>query len=334
MSIKISTRSKKIPKELVAQRNRIVQTENRGEFWKPCPGTGDDYNCCGYQIITPLTGCGMYCSYCVLQEYHTQNHQVQYTNWDELEREVSEKMTEWEGVVRFGTGEFADSLYLEKKLGLSQKLAKFLKRYKNVLVEFKTKSTNIEPLKNIEDPSKVVIGFSMNTDEMISALEEGTAALDDRLKAASECERMGFWVAFHFDPMVWYPNWEKDYREVVDRIFSTIKNPQKIAWWSLGAFRTMPSLKKTLKKSGRIMPLFSGELVLGTDKKYRYIRSVRTQFFRVMQNQVEKYYPETTLYLCMESPEVWRDCGMQKRIPNGLTAYLDQRAEKMLELKK
>ena len=321
-----------IPKELVAQRNRIEKTENRGDFWKPCPGTGDDYNCCDYQIITPLTGCGMYCSYCVLQEYHSQNHQVQYTNWEQLEHEVAEKMKSWDGVVRFGTGEFADSLYLEKKLGLSQKLAKFLEKYDNVLVEFKTKSTNIEPLKNITDPSKVVIGFSMNTPEMISELESGTASLDERLKAAAECEEMGFWVAFHFDPMVWYPTWEADYREVVDRIFTTIKNPEKIAWWSLGGFRTMPSLKKTLKKLGREMPLFAGELVLGTDRKYRYIRSVRSAFFRVMQEQVEKYHPETTLYLCMESPEVWRDCGMQKRIPDGLKSYLDRRAEKMLGL--
>ncbi len=324
---------KDIPIEIMRERNKIVAETNRGEFWKPCPGTGDDYNCCDYQIITPLTGCGMYCSYCVLQEYHNQSHQVHYDNWEDLESEIKEKLKSWDGVVRFGTGEFADSLYLEKKLGISQKVAEFLAPYDNVLIEFKTKSTNIEPLKNIEDPSKVVIGFSMNTQYMIDILEKGTASLEDRLEAAAKCEEMGFWVAFHFDPMVWYPDWEQEYAEVVEKIYSTIKNYSKIAWMSLGAFRIMPSLKKKLISYGRHLPLFAGELVLGTDRKYRYIRSVRNRFFNRMQKEVEKYYPDTTLYLCMESPQVWRDSNMAKRIPEGLTHYLDERAKEMLGLK-
>lgn len=322
-----------IPEDIIKERNRIVSQRNNGRFWKPCPGTGEGYYCCGYQIITPLTGCGMYCSYCVLQEYYDYQYQVLYDNFDDLTKEVRQGIEEWNGVIRFGTGEFCDSLYLEEKLGLSLKIAELLEPYSNILVEFKTKSATIGPLKDISKPEKVVVGFSMNTPHAIEWFEKGTASLKERLEAARQCEEMGFWIAFHFDPMIWYPNWREEYQFVVESIFTTIQNPARIAWWSLGGFRTVPTLKKRLRGYGRHLPLFSGEMILGRDKKYRYFRPIRAEFYSTVQNTVEEYYPDTTLYLCMESRDVWDEAGMVKRIPNGLIKYLDERAESMLGMK-
>ena len=36
--------------------------------------------------------------------------------------------------------------------------------------------------------------------------------------------------------------------------------------------------------------------------------------------------PETVIYLCMESPRVWRDVFGRDPGPDGLTALLDKRA--------
>ncbi|MBD3391671.1 MAG: radical SAM protein [Chitinivibrionales bacterium] len=315
------------------ERNRLVRRRNDGEFWKPCPGTTGGYLCCGYQILSPLTGCGMHCSYCVLQVYFAHQHQVLFTNFGDLAAEVRRKLEAWpRRVVRFGTGEFADSLYLEDRLGLCRKTAALLEPYDNVLVECKTKSAAVGSLSRIRRPEKVVVGFSLNTPPMVQRHEKATASITERLRAARQCERMGFWVSFHFDPMLWYPGWEKDYRALVDRAFSAIRDPARIAWWSLGGFRTTPSLKTFLGEYGRRTGLFSGEMVLGQDHKLRYFRPVRVDFYRAMREQVEKIRPETTLYLCMESPEVWRDCGMANRIPRGLVACLDDRAIEMLGL--
>lgn len=321
-----------ISDEIVKERNRLITQTHNGKFWKSCPGTGEGYYCCGYQIVTPLTGCGMYCSYCVLQEYYDHQYQVLYDNFNDLTKEVEQGIKKWKGIIRFGTGEFCDSLYLEKKLGVSQQIAALMEPYSNVLVEFKTKCATVDPLKNVNRPQKVVVGFSMNTPYVIESFEKGTASLEERLTAARQCEDMGFWIAFHFDPMVWYPKWKDEYRSIVDRIFSTIRDPEHIAWWSLGGFRTMPALKNRLREYNRHLPLFCGEMVLGSDKKYRYFRPIRVEFYQVIQEIVERYYPGTALYLCMESPEVWEEAGMVKRIPHGLVRYLDERAKVMLGL--
>lgn len=308
----------------------IKNTIFQGEFWKPCPGTGGGYLCCGYQILTPQRGCGMYCRYCILQVYFERQCRVLFRNYTELEREVARKMAVWKGVVRFGTGEFTDSLFAEDKLGLSRKIAATLEPYDNALVEFKTKSSNIGELRRIKRPERVVIGFSLNTTRMIELFEKGTAPLEERLAAARTCAERGFFVAFHFDPMLWYDGWEGEYREVVRAIYAYVKDPRKIAWCSLGGLRTNPLLKKYLRSLDNHLPLFSGEMMTGNDGKLRYFRPYRSSMFSAMRDEFDRQDSGATLYLCMESREVWETAGMFKRIPEGLPRYLDKRAEEML----
>ena len=318
---------------VVSEENRrtsIVTADNRGEFWKPCPGTTGGYLCCGYQIITPMTGCAMYCRYCVLQVYFEHENRVVFGNFGDLEKEIRRKLKKWKGIVRFGTGEFADSLHAEKETGLSVAIAELLEPYPNVIVEFKTKSTVIEPLAAVRKPGKVIIGFSLNTPRMIEAMERDTALLEDRLAAARRSCEMGFNVAFHFDPMFVYDGWEEEYRTVVDKIYEAVPDVSKIAWCSLGGFRSNPALKNHLKERNVHLPLFSGEMITGADGKLRYFRPVRVALYNAMQRAFYRHQPDAPLYLCMESPEVWKECGMIKRIPDGLPAFLDKRAATLL----
>lgn len=309
----------------------LITSVQKGEFLKPCPGTSQGYLCCGYQILTPLTGCGMYCDYCILQVYFDHRCQVQFENFGDLEKEVQRKLSSRRGVIRIGTGEFADSLFQENNLGLCKKIADLLDPYPNVLVEFKTKSADVENLSKIRTPRKAVIGFSMNTPAMIALHEKETAPLERRLLSMRRCEEMGFTIGIHFDPIFQYERWEDDYRDVVRNIFSHIKDPESIAWWSLGGFRTNPALKKVLRQNNRHLPLFaSGEMILGEDGKYRYFRPIRAALYRAVQDEIVRHAPRTTLYLCMESEEVWEEAGMLSRIPKGLPCYLDEKAAAIL----
>ncbi|NLG17898.1 MAG: DNA photolyase [Fibrobacter sp.] len=321
-----------IPPETANDRSAIIGLENKGEFWKPCPGTTKGYLCCGYQIITPSTGCGMYCRYCILQAYFPYQCQVVFTNFDDLANEIKTRLPQKKGVLRFGTGEFGDSLFSEKQSGAAVKIADLLDPYENVIVEFKTKCADISPIFGVQNPEKVIIGFSMNTPAMISCMEEKTASLDQRLSAAEKCLEMGFKVAFHFDPMFIYDNWEEDYRNVVRAIFRVVKDPEKIAWISMGGFRSMPSLKSVLKNRGDHLSLFSGEMICGEDGKLRYFRPLRVALYRAMLDEFNRHFPQITLYMCMESPEVWEESGMIDKIPGGLVKYLDCRAMRLLGL--
>lgn len=302
----------------------------KGEFWKPCPGTTGGYLCCGYQIITPMTGCGMYCRYCILQSYFDRDYRVVYDNFNDLENEVRVKLAKKKGIIRFGTGEFTDSLHTEEQTGLSVKIAELLEPYPDVIVEFKTKSAVVSPLRKIKKPQKVIVAFSLNTHRMMTIMERDTASLEERFAAAKKARSMGFNVAFHFDPIFYYEGWEGEYAEVIDMIYEAVDDVSKIAWISMGGFRTTPALKIFLKEQNTHLPLFSGEMITGNDGKLRYFRPIRTDLYKGMQKAFYRHQSDAPVYLCMESREVWDECGMIGRIPNGLPAYLDDRARSLL----
>lgn len=315
-----------------SDRLAISHGSNKGEFWKPCPGTTGGYLCCGYQIITPMTGCAMYCRYCILQAYFEKEGRVVYDNFEDLEHEIREKLTRWNGIVRFGTGEFADSLHAETQTGLAVAVANLLEPYPDAIVEFKTKSAVVAPLAEIANPRKVIIAFSLNTPRMIAVMERNTAALDERFKAARQCLEKGFNVAFHFDPIFYYEGWEAEYRAVVDMIYDTVSDVRRIAWCSLGGFRSNPALKIHLKARHEELPLFSGEMITGTDGKLRYFRPIRVEIYRAMRDAFYRRQADAPIYLCMESPEVWDESGLGARIRSGLSAYLDDRAKALLSV--
>ena len=315
-----------------AHENRftLLHSVHHGDFWKPCPGTTGGYLCCGYQIITPMTGCAMHCRYCILQVYFEDEGRVVFDNFDDLKREINDKMNQWRGIVRFGTGEFTDSLHAEEQTGLSVAIAEHLEPWPQAIVEFKTKSAVVSPLARIKRPGKVIIAFSLNTPRIITLMERNTAPLEKRFKAARQCLDMGFNIAFHFDPIFIYDGWEREYRAVVDMIYGVVSDVKKFAWCSLGGFRSNPDLKSYLKERKQHLPLFSGEMITGEDGKLRYFRPIRVEIYRAMQNAFHRHQFDAPLYLCMESPEVWMESGMMEKIPNGLPAYLDKRAEALL----
>ena len=274
----------------------------------------------------------MHCQYCVLQAYFEDQSQVVFDNREDLAAEVAAVMSRYDdsAVVRIGTGEFADSLYLEERFGLACLVAGLFDQYPNTLVEFKTKWAQVKSLKAITNPHKIVIGFSMNTPVMIERFERGTSSIPQRLAAAAQCEAMGFAVAFHFDPMFRYPGWEEQYRQVARMICDTIKDHRRIAWWSMGGFRSVTGLKKKLAREAGHLPLFNGEMVVGNDHKLRYFRPLRAQMYRAVLDECKKIGADVPLYLCMESPEVWEESGMLDRIPGGMVQYLDDRARAIL----
>ena len=51
-------------------------------------------------------------------------------------------------------------------------------------------------------------------------------------------------------------------------------------------------------------------MVLAPDGKLRYLKGLRVELYARMREWLSQAAPEASLYLCMESPRVWREvCG-------------------------
>jgi len=298
---------------------------HKGLFLKPCPGTRG-YICCGYRILHVATNCPMDCSYCILQAYFNQPHLRVFANLEEELQSILRDLDDSpDTVFRIGTGEFTDSLALDPLIGWSELLVPEFSRRKNVILELKTKTAQVEHLLALPHRDRLVVSWSLNSPMIASREEHGAATLKQRMEAARRCQREGFVLGFHFDPLIHHPGWEEGYGRTLDMLDRYI-DPARIIWISLGAFRYMPSLKPIILQRHPRSCVLDGEFIMGLDRKMRYVKPIRIDLYARVWEGLNRWYGGRGLYLCMESDDVWRkSLGWSPETSEGLGIYLDER---------
>jgi spore photoproduct lyase len=284
----------------------LLLAVQKGPFWRPCPGT-KDYICCGYQVLQVTLNCPMDCTYCVLQSYVNVPAITIFVNVEDLFNELESRWVESpERVWRLGTGEFGDSLALDNLMGLNARLIPRFAGQRQAVLEIKSKWPHPDHLLSLGPNPQVIFAWSLNPPEIISGEEKFAASLKMRLKAAGQAAAAGFRVAFHFDPLIYFPGWEKAYRQIVYELGTAVPS-QAIAWISMGGLRLLPPLRQLILKRFPQTGIAAQEMVLAPDGKLRYFKDLRVEMYARMREWLSQVAPEGLLYLCMESPRVWRE---------------------------
>ncbi|OGP71417.1 MAG: hypothetical protein A2Z73_07360 [Deltaproteobacteria bacterium RBG_13_60_28] len=286
-------------------KSTLLLAVQKGPFWRPCPGTRD-YICCGYQVLQVGLNCPLDCSYCVLQGYLNIPAITLFVNVEDLLAELDRGLAGDPGKVwRLGTGEFGDSLALDDLTGLNAILIPFFSRQPRAVLEIKTKWHALEPLLPLGPNPRVIFAWSLNPPEIIRSEERGAATLTARLHAAARAAAAGFRLAFHFDPLIFFPGWEDAYRGLVERLGAAAP-PQAVAWISLGGLRFLPPMRPLIQQRFPLSRLAAFEMVRAPDGKLRYFKDLRIEMYARLRGWLEEAIPGAPIYLCMESPRVWQ----------------------------
>ncbi len=307
-----------------AAKSTLLLAVQKGPFWRPCPGTRD-YICCGYQVLQVGLNCPLDCTYCVLQGYLNIPAITLFVNVDDLLAELDRNLAADPGKVwRLGTGEFGDSLALDDLTGLNARLIPFFARQPRAVLEIKSKWHLLEPLLPLGPNPRVIFAWSLNPPEIIRAEERGAAALAARLQAAARAAAAGFRLAFHFDPLIFFPGWEDAYRRTLELLGAAVP-ARAVAWISLGGLRFLPPMRGLIHQRFPLSRIAAHEMVAAPDGKLRYFKDLRIEMYARMRGWLEEAVPGALVYLCMESPRIWQAfCGWQ---PQGedLARLLDGR---------
>jgi spore photoproduct lyase len=297
-----------------------------GQLLKPCPGTRE-YLCCGYRILNIGTNCPLDCTYCILQAYFNQPSLRVFVNLEQqLEAIGASLRNSGHKILRIGTGEFTDSLALDPIMKWTHILPSFVAEHKNVILEFKTKTVSVEGLLSSAHRDRIVVSWSLNSPSIASTEEHGAPSIRKRLEVARACQREGYVIGFHFDPLIEHPSWKEEYSRTVDMLSHFI-DPSKVIWISLGCLRYMPNLKQVIRARFAKSRILDGEFIPGLDGKMRYIKPVRIEMYGFMQEKLAQWGVSRGLYLCMESNEVWsKGLGWSPGSSEILSQYLDNRA--------
>lgn len=306
---------------------KVEFVERNTDIIRHCPGT-KHHICCGYQTIDIIEGCVLNCSYCILKAYLKNDAIKVSCDTDAITRELDSRIDGSSGhVLRFGTGELSDSLALDRQLKLNRFLIDYFGKKKKALLELKSKWADFRHLIPQLNPY-TVISFSVSPQRFIDSEEKRTSPIHKRLKAARLAQDNGCFVGLHFDPVVIYDGFERDYRYLIEDI-GRILDPEKIIWISLGLLRFPAALYgQLIEKKSRY--LLTGEFIRGEDGKYRYIKPERIRIYKYLYTLLKKIDRNLFIYLCMERADIWKEVfGITLKDNEGLIQLFDARIKNL-----
>ena len=312
------------PDPFGAGKRRMVLMRRRGAFLMGCPAGANEFACCGYQVMVLASNCPMDCSYCFLQEYVRDNPALQiYANYadafDELDRL---KPNPGGSKLRIGTGELADSLAFDSITGITRDFVEYFARREDLLLELKTKTDEIEHLLRVDPKGHTLVSWTLSPDRVFQSSEHRTATPAARIAAARRVLDGGYKVAFHLDPIIAYPEAERDYTELVENLFATIA-PDEIAFISMGGLRMTPELRRLARQRFPHDPMLVGEEVLSPDGRYRAFTPLRLKLYARIRELIARGNPQMPIYLCMENASAHqRVFGSAPLAPARLGAHL------------
>ncbi len=265
-----------------------------------CPVASEKTLCCNLQTLDAVRNCGLDCTYCSIQSFYSGNEVLIDVDFG---KKLLNMPLDPDKLYHIGTGQSSDSLMWGNKEGILDDLFSFATQNKNVILELKTKSPNVDYLLKTDYPKNILATWSLNTPTIIDNEEHRTAKLNSRINAARKIADKNRLVGFHFHPMIHYDNYKMDYKEVADQILATF-SPDEVALVSLG---TITFTKKVIKEI-RTRNMKSKILQMPFEEiagKFSYPDTIKEEMFSYLYECLKPWHGKVFFYLCMEPAHLW-----------------------------
>jgi len=278
------------------------QIEKKGIGLGACPVASEGTRCCNLLTLDAVESCGFDCSYCSIQSFYNQN-KVGIDK--DFRKKIANLNLDPNETYHIGTGQSSDSLMWGNRDGILDTLFEFAKRNPNVMLEFKTKSNNIQYFLDNDVPSNIICTWSLNTQTIIDNEEHLTASLDERIGAARELANKGVLVGFHFHPIVQYKNYLEEYKVVYDRLQSDF-TPDEVVLISMGTLTFIKPVIKQLRQ--REMKTKILQMPFETiNGKQSYSIETKKEMFTHCYDSFSSWHGKVYFYMCMEAHSLWKD---------------------------
>ena len=292
---------KKTDRKAIARDSKRIVLQNSGKkIYGMCPVASDKTVCCNLRTIDVVENCVFGCSYCTIQTFYTDDIRI--------EKNIAEKLDRIEldhnRFYHFGTGQASDSLAWGNREGILDAHFRLARKYPNMLLEFKTKSKNIEHFLISDVPANIVCSWSLNPQIVIDHEEHFTAALDERLTSARKLSDRGIKVAFHFHPMVYYDGWENDYTGIAGALMERFV-PEEVLFISFGSVTLIKPVVQKIRELGNPTKILQMRLVPDPHGKLTYPDEIKIRMFSLMHGTFRTWHKKVFFYLCMEKRSIW-----------------------------
>ena len=267
-----------------------------------CPVASPHTRCCNLLTLDAVQSCGFDCSYCSIQSFYNQNKIGFDKNFKENLKSLELDPNE---IYHIGTGQSSDSLMWGNKEGVLDALFEFAAAHPNVILEFKTKSNNINYFLENDVPKNIICTWSLNTPTICENEEHLTASLEERINAAKKVSEKGVLIGFHFHPIVQYENYLAEYETVYKQLINTF-DAKKVV---LVSFGTLTFIKPVIQKirtrnfKSKILQMPFAD----ANGKFSYSLKTKKEMFKHAYETFKPWHKEVYFYLCMEDESLWKE---------------------------
>jgi spore photoproduct lyase len=247
-----------------------------------------------FYYTTPVLNCVYNCEYCFLQGMYASGNIVIFVNQEDFFRDINAEINDKNAYIAISYE--TDLLALEWLTGIVGKWLDFALKNPNITIEIRTKSPFARFFSDIINPLKnIIISWTISPDYVINKYEKGSPSLNARIRAMSKILDKGWNLRICIDPIIYVENWEKHYKECVEKVFKNIDS-SKIFDISLGVFRMgRETLKNARKKNPHSHAL--GYPFLLINSSYTYPESLREILLGFVYNETNKFIEKEKIFV-------------------------------------
>ena len=290
---------------------KVTLSDSKNEVFGMCPVASEKTVCCNLMTIDAVQGCSLGCSYCSIQTFYTDGR-------ISVDKNLAEKLAKIpldpNKKYHIGSGQSSDSLAIGNREGVLDAQLNFARNNPNIILEFKTKSNNIDYLLRSNVPDNVFVSWSLNPQLFIDNEEHGTASFDERVSSARALSDKGVLVGFHFHPIVYYEGYELDYANIIQKVVSMF-DPLEVAMVSMGTLTFIKPAIKKLRSTGLSSKVLQIPMADAVGKS-SYTKEIKKEIFGHVLNQFSSWHDKVFFYLCMEERSVWESVFGKSYVDN------------------
>ena len=270
--------------------------------------------CAKFYKLTAYNNCNFWCEYCYLYlTFRTQPISTHFMNYDQMYDEIMkfDRSRVPKSFKLLNLGELGDPLAVDYITGFAKQIIPFMPEHApGTRLLFLTKSDCVDEILELDHGGQSIISFSLNTETVFQQLEHRTASPESRLAAAAKVQKAGYEVRLRIDPVIFYSTWEKDYIELVDKIFQFVQ-PTRI---TIGEYRPSNGLANHIGSRFPDSPLLRiNKSMVREGGKLRYKKGQRIEMFRTIIETIKQNRSDIHIALCKEQPQIWKALGLNMK---------------------
>ena len=247
-----------------------------------------------FYYTSSIINCVYDCEYCYLQGVYSSGNIVIFVDIEKVFEEVEELYNKLKTLylcVSYDT----DLLAIENICGFSEKWYYFIEDKKDLKIELRTKSGNIDKFLNLKPLDNFIIAFTLSPENIALKNEKYTASFKNRVKAIKELQEKGWKVRICIDPLIYSDNFEKNYSQMIEYLFNEI-DKEKVIDVSIGVFRISKEYLKKMRNQNQNSEIlyYPFECIDGV---YTYSDKTKSYMINFIKEQFLKYININKIYI-------------------------------------